>query len=224
MKKQSFKEKLRDWVYDKMDYSIKKHSIIVTVLKVLTEEHKSALLRYIVLFQARMARMLSYFWMGLYERLARIPICAFYSSSDKPNTDYNKALKIIFDNKDDLKPLYYEKERNYEFMVFYSTKLLSHIRKHSDDEEVRDILHDIANGLVYKCSRCGCGIVGTPFYTYRSNNGCVGRKYECHVCRGYDNETAHNISKYREKHGSKATIMKVLKDESQMEDTNEKEE
>ena len=63
MKKQSFKEKLRDWVYDKMDYSVKRHSIIVKVLKVLTEKHKSVLLRYIVLLQARLARMISYFWM-----------------------------------------------------------------------------------------------------------------------------------------------------------------
>ena len=157
--------------------------------------------------------MLSYFWMALYERLARIPICAFYSTSDKQDSDYNKALKIIFDNKDDLKPLYYEKERNYEFMVFYSTKLLSHIKPHTDEDLIRDILHDIANGLVYKCSKCGCGIVGTPFYTYRNNNGCVGRSYECHVCRGYDNKEARNISKYREKHGSKAAIMKVLNEE-----------
>ena len=224
MKKNSFKDKLRDVVYEKMKYSVEKHSQIVAQLRVLTDKHGNLLFRTILLFNATMTRKWCYLWMGLYEWLARIPICAFYSSSDKPNTDYNKALKIIFDNKDDLKPLYYEKERNYEFMVFYSTNLLSHIRKHSDDEEVRDILHDIANGLVYKCSRCGCGIVGTPFYTYRSNNGCVGRKYECHVCRGYDNETAHNISKYREKHGSKATIMKVLKNESQMEDVNEKEE
>lgn len=213
MKKYSFKEKLRDWVYDRMDYSIKKHSIIVTLLKVLTEEHKSVFLRYIVLLQAKLARMLSYFWMGLYERLARIPICAFYSSSDTENMDYNKALQIIFDNKDALKPLYYEKEVDYEFMVFYSTRLLSHIEPHSDDDLIRDILHDIANGLVYKCSKCGCGIVGTPFYTYRNNNGCMGRSYECHVCRGYDNRTAYNISKYREKRGSKATIMKVLKGE-----------
>lgn len=54
MKKKSFKDKLRDWVYDRMDYSVKKHSIIVKVLKVLTEERKSVLLRYIVLFQAKM--------------------------------------------------------------------------------------------------------------------------------------------------------------------------
>ena len=213
MKKNLFKEKLRDWVYDRMDYSVKNHSIIVVLLKALTEQHKSILLGYFVLFQARLARMRSCFWMGLYELLARIPICAFYSISDKPDLDYNKALKIIFDNKDDLKPLYYEKERDYEFMVFYSTNLLSHVRKHTDDEDVRDVLHDIANGIVYKCSKCGCGIVGTPFYTYRSNNGCVGRSYECHVCRGYDNETVRKISKYREKHGSKAAIMKVLKEE-----------
>lgn len=151
--------------------------------------------------------------MGLYERLARIPICVFYSHSDNQETDYNKALKIIFDNKDNLKPLYYEKEADYEFMVFYSTRLLSHIEPHSNDDLIRDILHDMANGLVYKCSRCGCGIVGTPFYTYRNNNGCIGRNYECHVCREYDNRTAYNISKYHEKHGSKKTIMKVLKGE-----------
>lgn len=223
MKKNSFKEKLSDVAYDNMKYFIEKHSRIVAQLKALSEKNKHLLLRTILLLQATFTREWCYLWMGLYERLARIPICAFYSTSDKQDTAYNKALKIIFDNKDDLKPLYYEKERNYEFMVFYSTKLLSHIRKHSDDEEVRDILHDIANGLVYKCSRCGCGIVGTPFYTYRSNNECVGRSYECHVCRGYDNEEARNISRYREKHGSKAAIMKVLKDESQMEEINEEE-
>jgi len=33
------------------------------------------------------------------------------------------------------------------------------------------------------------------------------------VCRGYDNKEARNISKYREKHGSKAAIMKVLNEE-----------
>ena len=44
------------------------------------------------------------------------------------------------------------------------------------------------------------------------------------MCRGYDNKEARNISKYREKHGSKTTILKVLKDEAQMEDTNEEEE
>ena len=136
MKKNSLRDKLRDVVYEKMKYSVEKHSQIVAQLRVLTDKHGNLLFRTILLFNATMTRKWCYLWMGLYEWLARIPICAFYSSSDKPNTDYNKALKIIFDNKDDLKPLYYEKERNYEFMVFYSTKLLSHIRKHSDDEEI----------------------------------------------------------------------------------------
>ena len=116
MKKNSFKDKLHDVVYEKMKYSVEKHSQIVAQLRVLTDKHGNLLFRTILLFNATMTRKWCYLWMGLYEWLARIPICAFYSSSDKPNTDYNKALKIIFDNKDDLKPLYYEKERNYELI------------------------------------------------------------------------------------------------------------
>ena len=196
-----------------MKFYVEKYSKVVALLKSLNQQRKNLLLRTIVLLYAKLSGKLCYFWMGLYEWLARIPICAFYCHTDNQETDYNRALKFIFDNKDDLKPLYYEKERNYEFMVFYSTRLLSPVTRHSDDDLVRDILHDIANGLVYKCSKCGCGIVGTPAYTYRNNNECVSRSYECHVCRGYDNEKARNISKYREKYGSKVTIMKVLNEE-----------
>lgn len=57
---------------------------------------------------------------------------------------------------------------------------------------------------VFCCEECGCHYSSCnkiyPF-TYRGNNGVVGRSYECEVCRIFDRETNQEIRDRNDKEG-----------------------
>lgn len=66
---------------------------------------------------------------------------------------------------------------------------------------------------VFCCEECGCHYSSCnriyPF-TYRGNNGVVGRSYECEVCRIFDRKTTQEIRDRNEKDGPHAAKRHAL--------------
>ena len=139
-------------------------------------------------------------------------ICAFYDRNDTERNEYNDFMRNIVNHKKKLKPLYYENIDGKILIVFYKKKLKS-IKKFIVNENV-EFFNSVMSGKYKHCSKCGCGYMAYQEYTYRDNCGCVGRSYECPVCQEYPDKAVHKISEYAIKHGSKKTIMKLLKDDA----------
>lgn len=138
------------------------------------------------------------------------PTCAeetFYEPVE--DDDYDYFLRYIMRNKNILEPIFHECVDNAEVLVFYGEKLKK-LLPHITCKKAIEKCEDIIAGKARHCCRCGSIILDKYFYVYRNNCGCVGRSYECCVCRGLSDSEVHRISEYARKHGTKKTLLKAL--------------
>lgn len=140
--------------------------------------------------------------------LRREVICAFYNQKVNDHKEYQNFMNTIVENKDKLKPLYYEDDDGKILIVFYKKRLKTVTNSFSGENA--DFLNGVINGNHGHCSKCGCGYLRYFRYTYRDNCGCLGKSYECEVCQGYSDKAVRKIRDYARKRGTKKALLKVL--------------
>lgn len=145
-------------------------------------------------------------------RLESVLVCSLFGEDfydDSPNAAF---MRILMDNKEKVEPVICNEGEGTTLLVFYSHKLKNVSELFKDNPEVYKLYIEAVNGKMHTCTTCGCRILGPFPYTYRNNCGCVGRSYECYICRQYTNKGTYYIRKYRKKHGSKKTVIKATID------------
>ena len=141
----------------------------------------------------------------------RLLICSMIHDELDDGSPNAKFLRKLMECHEGLKPFYYEKNEKSELIVFYADKLQEMLDEFKFDSKVFETAEEVAAGKVHRCTGCHCGIYGPFPYTYRDNCSCVGRSYECYVCRGYDNIAFYEIYEHQKKYGTEKAIMKAIK-------------
>lgn len=141
----------------------------------------------------------------------RLLICSMIHDELDDGSLNAKFLRKLMECHEGLEPFYYEKNEKSELIVFYADKLQEMLDEFKFDSKVFEIAEEVAVGKVHRCTGCHCGIYGPFPYTYRDNCSCVGRSYECYVCRGYDNIAFYEIYEHQKKYGTEKAIMKAIK-------------
>ena len=154
-----------------------------------------------------------YYWCCLIDsiviRLESVLVCAFFADDLDDGSSNAAFMRILMENKEKVEPVVCEEGENNTLLVFYSHKLKKLSDLFRDDPEIYKLYIEVVNGVMRTCTTCGCRILGPFPYIYRDNCGCIGRSYECYICRQYTNKGTYYIRKYRKKHGSKKTVIKA---------------
>jgi len=138
-------------------------------------------------------------------------ICAFYNPDVEHFEQYHSFMKVVVENKEKIKPLYFEDNEGMILIVFYRHRLKRILKLLSDAD--MDFYENIMAGKCRRCCKCECSYLSYIPYTYRDNCGCSVRSYECEVCQAYSDNAVRQIRDYARKHGAKKTLLKVLNDE-----------
>ena len=135
-------------------------------------------------------------------------ICAFYNPEVERFDKYHSFMKVVVENQKKIAPLYFEEDHGTYLIVFYRRKLKKLIKLLQD--EALDFYEKIMTGKYRHCSQCGSGYLSYMPVTYRSNNGCVSKSFECEVCQEYADEVVSSIKTPARKYGTKDTLLKLL--------------
>ena len=142
-------------------------------------------------------------------RLKSVLVCALFADDLDDGSSNAAFMRILMENKEKVEPVICNEGEGTTLLVFYSHKLKNISELFKDNPEVYKLYIEAVNGNTRTCTTCGCRILGPFPYIYRDNCGCIGRSYECYICRQYTNKGTYYIRKYRKKHGSKKTVIKA---------------
>lgn len=134
---------------------------------------------------------------------------AYNANCDDDSPEF-KFTERLYKNRDKLSMVESCEADGVAFMLFYQDELGKCLNMFSDNIEMYSIADNVADAKVHKCECCGVGYFGPFPYTYRNAGGCIGRTYECFVCRQYSNAGRQNIIDYRKSHSSEETLLKVM--------------
>lgn len=134
---------------------------------------------------------------------------AYNANCDDGSPEF-KFIERLYRNRDKLSMVECREADGVAFMLFYQDELGKCLNMFSDNIEMYSIADNIADAKVHKCECCGVEYFGPFPYTYRNTGGCIGKAYECFVCRQYNNIGRQNIIDYRRSHSSEETILKAL--------------
>lgn len=76
-------------------------------------------------------------------------------------------------------------------------------------ENAQLAVHHIFDEDYTPCLYSGCIELGWTMQTYRDNNGCVSRSWECGMVRGLGTGAAQKVAKVCEKQGPKKALLKA---------------
>lgn len=143
-------------------------------------------------------------------RMEGVLVCALFGEELDDGSSNAAFMRILMGNKEKVEPIVCKEGEESTLLVFYSYKLRKISRLFEDDKEIYKLYVKAVNGIMHTCNVCGCGILGPFPYTYRDSCGCVGKSYECYVCRQYTTKGTENIYNYCKEHGSEDTLIKAV--------------
>lgn len=148
------------------------------------------------------------------KKIIEISACISEASKNEKTRLLEQIVAEVYDNRDELKKAIIDCDKNKSFVTLtldfekLSKRLLKKYR-----------LYLLTDGTLplKRCKYCGCCYITYRSYTYRDNNECTSRSYECLTCRDFRNEDVQDIYNIYQKSGvreAKKYQLKLLKEDS----------
>lgn len=146
----------------------------------------------------------------MYSKRKEKNVTLFYAKDENREDVYGfeEFFEVIKNNRDKIKPLYYEGFNNIQYVIVTKKSIRKNIELFP--EKCKEITSRIIEDRCFHCSGCGCDYLKYMPYTYRDVDGCVGKSSECSLCRNLSTPYRNEIWEYSQRHGSLRALMRLL--------------